>query len=86
MERVLLVWGEWRFKQQGVFLAAGFSLVIPNFLFLAEWKRIDPELRQTGKEKQKGAVYFKPVFTLVGESSRHTKNKTLYLANTVCDS
>lgn len=36
-----------------------------------------------GLEKERRAVYFKLLFVLVGESSRHTKNKTLYLANTV---
>lgn len=30
-----------------------------------------------------GAVYFQPVFALVAQSSRHTKNKTLHLADTV---
>lgn len=38
---------------------------------------------ETLLERRKSrAVYFQPVFALVGESSRHTKNKTLYLANT----
>ena len=34
-------------------------------------------------EGRSRAVYFKPVFALVGQSSRHTKNKTLYLADAV---
>lgn len=73
------------------FFRSRLSLVIPSsvvffcFFFLLNGKGWRQKFAGFGVDwkRKSTAVYFEPVFALVGKSSRHTKNKTLYLANTV---